>query len=104
VLGLLQEGIVKKEALFLSDEAWKHLGSVSTLRGTSSGIHKIHISHISIFFPNLKSASDVLLHERETYRRTTRNTRIAKIGRNVCGILWKFNPATRDAAHASFNA
>jgi hypothetical protein len=62
----MHERIIKKEALFLSDEAWQHLGRISTLRATTNGVHKIHIRHVNIFFMNLSSESVVLLRQKET--------------------------------------
>jgi hypothetical protein len=62
----VHEGIIKKEALFLSDEAWQRLGGISTRRATTNGVHKIHIRHVNIFFMNLCSESVVLLRQRET--------------------------------------
>jgi hypothetical protein len=66
VLGFLHEGIVKKQALFLSVEAWQHLDGMSTLRATPSGVHKIDNSYINIRFLNLISESVVLLYQKET--------------------------------------
>jgi hypothetical protein len=100
----VQEGTFKTEALFLNGGTWQHLGVISTLRVTTSGVLKIYVSYINILFMNLISESVVVLHQRETKGSIPRNTRIAKIGRSICGILWKFNPPPCDAAHTSFSA